>query len=217
MEKTLQIRNAHHAGSCYGNPLSRSALATKRIFDLALSVIGLLLLSPVYIAFYALIRLEDGGKAIFKQQRVGYRGRIFTLYKFRSMIPQAEPDGNPVLASENDDRLTRIGEFMRAHHLDELPQLYNVLRGDMSFVGYRPERHVFVERIIEANPDYRLLFQMRPGLFSYATLYNGYTDTMEKMLRRLHMDLHYMRTRSLLTDIRIIALTAWSILSGKKF
>ena len=110
-----------------------------------------------------------------------------------------------------------MGRFIRAHHLDELPQLWNVLRGDMSFVGYRPERKYFVDKIMEVNPDYELLYQTRPGLFSMATLYNGYTDTLDKMLERLRMDLEYLRNRSLWLDVKIIWLTAVSIITGKKF
>ena len=106
---------------------------------------------------------------------------------------------------------------MREHHLDELPQLWNVLKGEMSFVGPRPERKFFVDQIRAINPDYELLYRIRPGLFSPATLYNGYTDTMEKMLERLRMDLEYLRKRSLWLDVKIIFLTVYSILSGKKF
>ena len=110
-----------------------------------------------------------------------------------------------------------MGRFLREHHLDELPQLWNVLRGEMSFVGPRPERKFFIDKIMAVNPDYELLYQLRPGLFSLATLYNGYTDTMEKMLERLRMDLEYLRGRSLWLDVKIIYLTVASILSGKKF
>ena len=129
----------------------------------------------------------------------------------------AEADGKPVLCRKEDDRLTGVGKFLREHHLDELPQLWNVLKGDMSFVGPRPERKYFVDQIMAVNPDYKLLYSLRPGLFSPATLYNGYTDTMEKMLRRLNMDLAYMENHTLWLDIKIIFLTVYYILSGKKF
>lgn len=128
------------------------------------------------------------------------------------MSVDSESDGKPALCQKNDSRLTRIGRFLREHHLDELPQLWNVLKGEMSFVGPRPERKYFVDKIKAINPDYELLYRLRPGLFSKATLYNGYTDTMEKMLERLRMDLEYMRTRSLWMDIKIVWLTAMSIL-----
>lgn len=129
----------------------------------------------------------------------------------------SEKDGKPALCQKDDKRLTKIGRFLRHHHLDELPQLWNVLKGDMSFVGPRPERKYFADQIKAINPDYELLYQVRPGLFSPATLYNGYTDTMEKMLIRLRMDLDYLRTRTFWLDCKIILLTIASILLGKKF
>lgn len=170
-----------------------------------------------FLIIYFFIKREDGGPAIFKQERVGYGGLPFTLYKFRSMNVMSEADGKPALCQKNDMRLTKVGNFLRVHHLDELPQLWNVLKGDMSFVGPRPERKYFVDQIRAINPDYELLYQLRPGLFSPATLYNGYTDTMEKMLERLRMDLKYLRERSLWLDLKIIILTVSSIISGKKF
>ena len=191
---------------------------TKRVLDFVASIIGMVVFSPLFLIIYIAIKHEDGGNAIFKQERVGYRGKIFTLYKFRSMAVTSESDGKPVLSSGKDDkRLTRVGRFLREHHLDELPQLWNVCKGEMSFVGPRPERKFFVDKIKAINPDYELLYRLRPGLFSAATLYNGYTDTMEKMLERLRMDLDYLHNRSLWLDTKIIFLTVFSILSGKKF
>lgn len=190
----------------------------KRVFDLFASLIGLILMAPLCLIIWVAIKLEDGGPAIFKQERIGYKGKPFTLYKFRSMVMNAECEGHPQLYSGGeDDRLTKVGRFIRDHHIDELPQLINVLKGDMSFVGYRPERKFFIDQIMEHNPDYELLYMMRPGLFSMATLYNGYTDTMDKMLERLRMDLEYLYNRSLWLDIKIIFLTAVSILTGKVF
>ena len=163
--------------------MSPAARRVKRGLDLVASVIGMLVFSPVFLIIYIAVKCEDGGKAIFRQERVGYHGEIFTLYKFRSMVTTSESDGRPALCSgKGDKRLTRVGRFLREHHLDELPQLWNVLKGEMSFVGPRPERKFFVYKIRAVNPDYELLYQLRPGLFSAATLYNGYTDTMEKML-----------------------------------
>ena len=118
---------------------------------------------------------------------------------------------------KNDERLTKIGRFLRVHHLDELPQLWNVFIGDMSFVGYRPERKFYIDQIMEKDPRYVFLFQIRPGVTSYATLYNGYTDTMEKMLRRLRYDLFYLKHRSWLFDMRVLVLTFLNIAFGKKF
>ncbi len=191
--------------------------AVKRFFDFWGALLSLIVFSPVFLVIYIAIIKEDGQPAIFKQRRVGYKGKEFTLYKFRSMRTDAEIAGKPELCKENDDRLTKVGRFIREHHVDELPQLWNVLKGEMSFVGPRPERRYFVEKIMEHNPDYELLYQLRPGLFSIATLYNGYTDTMEKMLERLRLDLEYLSNWSLWLDLKIIFLTAYSILSGKKF
>ena len=189
----------------------------KRTMDILISGAGLIVLSPVFLAIWAAIRLEGPGKAIFSQERIGLHGKPFTLFKFRSMVPDAEHDGVPALCGETDNRLTKVGAFIRHHHLDELPQLWNVLKGDMSMVGYRPERRYFIEKIKAENPDYERLFRIRPGVFSYATLYNGYTDTMEKMLRRLEMDLDYLEHWSLWTDVKIIFLTAVAIVTGKRF
>lgn len=189
----------------------------KRFIDICLSVLGLILVFPLSIVIYSLIKKEDGGPAIFKQERIGYGGKPFMIYKFRSMIICAETNNKPVLCAKNDKRMTKIGKFLREHHLDEIPQLWNVLKGDMSFVGPRPERKYFVDKIIAVNSNYELLYQIRPGIFSPATLYNGYTDTMEKMLERLKMDLKYMYNITLWNDFKIIYLTIFSLLTGKKF
>lgn len=206
----------------FGNVKTTSDGATgvydvvKRGLDVTVALLGMILLSPLYALFSIGIKLEDGGPVIFSQERVGYKGQKFLLYKFRSMIPEAEKEGIPQLCERGDARLTRIGRFLREHHLDELPQLWNVLKGEMSFVGPRPERAYFVEQIMAINPDYRLLFRLRPGLFSMATLYNGYTDTMEKMLIRLRMDLDYLENRNLWLDTKIVLLTVTYLLGGKK-
>ena len=133
------------------------------------------------------------------------------------MRVDSEENGTPQLARKEDDRLTPVGKFLREHHLDELPQLFNVLKGDMSFVGPRPERKYFIDKIMQVNPDYEYIYQMRPGLTSMATLYNGYTDTMEKMLIRLQMDLEYLQNRSLWLDLKIVFTTVRFIVYGKKF
>lgn len=221
MEKTAIATRPSEAGTkvqtCNREIISTRTRMVKRGLDVLASLCGMIVFSPLFFIVWLAVRLEDGGPAIFSQQRVGYRGRDFTLYKFRSMVVSSEADGQPALCQKNDARLTRVGRFLRDHHLDELPQLWNVLRGDMSFVGPRPERRFFVERIMAVNPDYELLYRLRPGLFSAATLYNGYTDTMEKMLERLRMDLDYLHNQSLWLDTKIIFLTVFSILSGKKF
>lgn len=190
----------------------------KRSFDAVASFLLLLVFSPLIGLCALAVKLEDGGPVLFAQERIGLHGRPFFIYKFRSMRTDAEADNSPQLYSgEEDPRLTRVGRFLRAHHLDELPQLWNVLRGDMSLIGYRPERAFYIGQIMERNPRYRYLYQIRPGVTSYATLYNGYTDTIEKMLTRLDLDLYYLRNRSVWFDLKVLGLTFLSIIVGKKF
>ena len=189
----------------------------KRIFDFTASCGGMVVFSPLYLAIYIAIKCESKGPAIFRQERIGRGGKAFTLYKFRSMKVTSESDGKPALCQHGDARLTKVGKFIREHHLDELPQLWNVAKGDMSFVGPRPERQYYIDKIMEVNPEYERLYELRPGLFSYATLHNGYTDTLEKMLKRLEYDLEYLENRTMAMDTKIIFQTVWSILSGKKF
>lgn len=189
----------------------------KRSFDVLLSASLLLLFSPVIGVCALLIKREDGGPVIFAQERIGRGGMPFKIYKFRSMKVDAEGELPALYSGEDDPRLTRTGRFLRAHHLDELPQLWNVLKGDMSFIGYRPERQYYIDQIMACNARYRYLYQIRPGVTSYATLYNGYTDTLEKMLTRLDLDLYYLRNHSVWFDAKVLGLTFLSIVSGKKF
>ena len=189
----------------------------KRSFDFFCSFFGLVVLSPIFLLVYISLRLQNDGSVIFKQERIGYKGKPFNIYKFRTMRTDSESEGTPLLAVKNDERLTKVGKFLREHHLDELPQLFNVFKGDMSFVGPRPERQYFIDKIRKENPDYDYIFLMRPGLTSMATIHNGYTDTMEKMLVRLEMDLDYLRNRSLLLDAKLIFTTFIYIVNGKKF
>lgn len=189
----------------------------KRIGDVIGAFILLIVLSPALLLIYILQKIEGEGPAIYSQERIGLNGKPFHIYKFRTMKVEAEKSGIPQLAQKDDCRLTKVGRFLRAHHLDELPQLWNVFVGDMSFVGYRPERQFFIDKIMEHNPDYQLLYVSRPGVTSTATLYNGYTDTLEKMLQRLDMDLDYLRHRNLALDMKIIIKTVFSVVGGKKF
>ncbi len=189
----------------------------KRFFDITCSFLGLLVLSPVFLVVYVMLRIQNEGSVIFSQERIGYKGKPFNIYKFRTMRVNSECNGKPQLASKGDERLTKVGKFLREHHLDELPQLFNVLKGDMSFVGPRPERQYFIEKIRKENPDYDYVLLMRPGLTSMATIHNGYTDTMEKMLIRLQMDLDYLQNRSLWLDAKLILTTFVYIINGKKF
>lgn len=191
----------------------------KRVIDCCLAGICLVAFSPLFLLSYIMIKRDDNGPVIFRQERIGYFGRPFYIYKFRSMRLDAEKRG-PQLCNINgneDERLTKAGRFLRAHHLDELPQLWNVFTGDMAFIGYRPERRFFISQITKHDPRYYMLYQIRPGVTSYATLYNGYTDTMEKMLTRLELDLYYLKHRSWWFDAKILFLTFCGIVGGKKF
>lgn len=189
----------------------------KRLFDVVFSFLGLIVFSPLILAFSLILSFSDG-PVIFRQERIGYKGRPFIIYKFRTMRVDAESHGMiPRHAEERNMYLTPFGGFLRAHHLDELPQLWNVLKGDMSFVGPRPERQYFIDQINRETDDYRYIYLMRPGVTSYATIYNGYTDTMEKMLKRLEYDLEYLDHRTVFTDLWIMLKTFFSVFSGKKF
>lgn len=189
----------------------------KRWIDFFFAGICLIVFSPLFLACYIAIKRDNDGPVIFKQERIGRFGRPFTIYKFRSMTVNAEEKG-PQLCSENKDkRLTKTGKFLREHHLDELPQLWNIFVGDMAFIGPRPERKFYIDKILKRDPRYTYLYQIRPGITSMATLYNGYTDTMEKMLKRLEMDLDYLKHRSWWLDAKILGLTFLKIAFGRKF
>ncbi len=190
---------------------------SKRILDFFIASGCLIVFSPLFLIVWAAIKLEDGGPALYKQERIGRFGRPFNIYKFRSMKLDAEAAGPALFAGDDDPRLTKVGKFIRAHHLDELPQLFNVWLGEMAFVGPRPERKFYIDQIMEKDPRYAYLYQIRPGVTSYATYYNGYTDTLEKMLRRLQYDLFYLKHRSWWFDIKVLWKTFQSIMVGKKF
>lgn len=191
--------------------------AVKRVFDCLVSLLSLILLSPFFLIIAITLKLKSNGPVFFRQERIGYHGHPFQILKFRTMTADTEEDGKPMLAQKDDEHLTPIGRFLREHHLDELPQLWNIFIGEMSFVGPRPERRYFIDQIMEHNSDYRFIYLMRPGATSMATIHNGYTDTMEKMLIRLQMDLDYFQKRSLLLDLRILIVTLKNLLGGRKF
>ena len=189
----------------------------KRCFDIIVSLFSLILLSPLFLVIALLLKVKSHAPVFFSQERIGYGERPFRILKFRTMSTDTEEDGIPMLAQRDDPHLLPLGRFLREYHLDELPQLWNILVGDMSFVGPRPERRYFIDQIMRENSDYHYIFQMRPGATSMATLYNGYTYTMEKMLIRLQMDLDYFQKRSLLLDAKILLITLKYIMFSKKF
>ena len=199
-----------------GRSVGRNAVS--RTLDVVISGLWLIVFSPLFALCWWCIRREDHGPAIYSQERIGLGGKPFRIYKFRTMRMDAEADG-PQLSGmgRKDPRLLKSGAFLRDHHLDELPQLWNVFIGDMAFVGPRPERPFYIEQILQHDARYTLLYQVRPGVTSYATLYNGYADTMEKLLRRLELDLYYLEHRSLWFDLKILWLTFCRIVSGRVF
>ena len=189
----------------------------RRVVDTIIAIASLVVFSPWFAICYVAIMMEDGGHVFFALERIGLGGKPFNIYKFRSMKIDAEKDGPDLFQHEKSDKLTKVGRFLRNHHLDELPQLWNVVRGDMAFIGPRPERKFYIDQIMEHDPRYVYLYQVRPGVTSYATLYNGYTDTMEKMLRRLELDLYYLEHRSWWFDFKILVKTFLNIVFGKVF
>lgn len=176
----------------------------KRIFDLGVAIFLLVITAPLLLVTALLVRLSSPGPVFYVQERVGYRGQVFRLLKFRTMIPDAEKETGPVLAQANDPRITRIGKFLRATRLDELPQLVNVLKGEMSLVGPRPERPVFVDEFVRAHPAYHYRHLVKPGLTGMAQIYGRYTTSPEDKLR---YDLYYIRNYSFLLDLKILLRT----------
>ena len=186
----------------------------KMTADYLLSFLCLLLTSPLFLYFAWRIKKESTGTVFYKQERIGKYGKPFFIYKFRSMYVDAEKE-KPQLANEDDPRITPFGKIMRKYRLDELPQFWNVLKGEMSIVGPRPERSYFVEQIIQKAPFYYTLQSVRPGITSWGMVKYGYADTVDKMVERLYFDIIYIESMSLLIDIKIIAFTIRTVITGK--
>ena len=194
--------------------MSDAELCIKRALDVIFSLSVMVLLSPVYVFLYVLVYATSKGQAIYRQERIGLHGIPFYILKFRTMCVDAEQQ-TPMLSQDNDPRITRVGAFLRKYRLDELPQMWNVLRGDMSLVGPRPERAYFIRQIEQKAPYYCLLYKIRPGLTSWGPIKVGYTDTVDKMVERLNYDITYMENMSLRLDLKILFFTIGVIIDGK--
>ncbi|MCO4813157.1 MAG: sugar transferase [Flavobacteriales bacterium] len=188
-------------------------LTLKRILDLSISIISLILLIPVFIVLAALVKFSSKGPIFFLQDRIGKNGRIFKIIKFRTMYLGSEKNG-PQLSSTNDKRITRIGRFMRKTRLDEFPQFWNVIKGDMSLVGPRPERQFYIDQIAAIEPQFLELTKVRPGITSWGQVKYGYAENVEQMLSRMKFDLIYLKNRSISLDVKIMLFTILIIFKG---
>jgi exopolysaccharide biosynthesis polyprenyl glycosylphosphotransferase len=189
--------------------------ALKRLFDLTVSGTLLLLALPIMLVTAVCIFLESGAPVFYRQERVGQGGRVFTLYKFRSMRNEAESDGKPRWARANDDRTTRVGRFIRKWRIDELPQIFNVFKGEMSFVGPRPERPFFVDQLTKQIPFYALRQSAKPGITGWAQVRYQYGASVDDAVEKLQYDLYYVKNRCLFLDLAILLDTVEVVLWRK--
>jgi len=207
----------------YGEPLvniSRSSMSDsgkniKRALDVLVSFVALILLIPVYAIVALIIKRTSPGPVLYLQERIGLHNKPFKIIKFRSMVQNAEVEGKPQLSSDDDPRITPFGRFMRKYRIDELPQFWNVLKGEMSLVGPRPERKFYIEQLLPLVPAYALLHQVRPGITSMGMVKFGYAKTIDEMLERVKYDLMYLNNMSLLNDIKILIYTIKIVFTGR--
>ena len=189
-------------------------ISVKRTFDVIISMLAMILLAPLMLYLSLKIKQDSKGPVFYRQKRIGRNGAEFEILKFRTMYFGSE-NGKPKLSSPNDERITNAGRLLRKYRLDEIPQFWNVLKGDMSIVGPRPERKFFIDQIIKEAPYYCLLYRIRPGLTSWGPIKIGYSDTIDKMIERLNYDIIYMENMSLLTDAKILISTFEVLFRGK--
>jgi len=187
---------------------------TKRLLDASISLVTLILLIPVYLIVAIIVKLDDGGSIFYWQERIGKGGRKFKLYKFRSMKENAEPNG-PALSSDNDNRITNFGKIMRKWRIDELPQFWNVLKGDMSLIGPRPEREYFIQEMGKLAPEVKHLQRVKPGITSLGMVKFGYAQNVNEMIERLKYDILYIEKKSLGMDFKIFLYTIVTLLKGR--
>lgn len=198
-----------------GCSMSDCAMNIKRMVDVMVSGLCLVVLSPLYVLLALLIKFDSKGEIVYKQERIGRHNKPFKIYKFRSMVANAESDAVPQLTCDNDARVTKVGRWMRKYRLDETLQFWNVLKGDMSLVGPRPEREYFIRQIMERVPYYAMLHKVRPGITSLGMVKYGYAKDVDEMIERLKYDLLYLENMSLVNDFKIMIYTVLIVINGR--
>ncbi len=222
-DKFHRLAGRVRLSNIYGTPfvdvcdctISECEKNIKRLCDVIVSAIVLVIVSPLIAMLAILIKRDSQGPVFFKQERMGYHHKPFNIYKLRTMYLSAEADGTPRLSSLEDKRITRVGKILRKYRFDELPQFWNVLKGDMSLVGPRPEREYFIRQIMKKAPYYALMYQIRPGITSWGMVKYGYARNIDEMIDRLQYDVIYLENMSLLVDLKIIIYTVRTVFMGR--